>query len=165
MAVRAVGAASAALLSYSQPYVLARSHVAASGAADTNENTLATITIPGGAMGPNGFVRIMTLWSQTNNANVKTVRVKFGGTNFLGLPVTSTATTQIITTVRNRNSASSQVGYAIDTASNFGSTTSAAATSAVNTGSDVTVLLTVQKATAGDTMTLEGYIVEVVYGA
>lgn len=40
------------------PYILAASAVAAPTTGDTSENTLATVTIPAGALGANGIIRI-----------------------------------------------------------------------------------------------------------
>ena len=41
--------------------------------------TLATITIPAGLIGANGKVKFYPLWSNTNNANTKTLRVVLNG--------------------------------------------------------------------------------------
>jgi hypothetical protein len=45
----------------------------------TVETALMTVHIPKGTMGASGRLRITTLWSMTNSANAKTVRVRFGG--------------------------------------------------------------------------------------
>ena len=45
------------------PIILAQSAVAVSKTGDTNEATLASITIPAGAMGANGSLRLTTVWS------------------------------------------------------------------------------------------------------
>jgi hypothetical protein len=62
-----------------QIIILGASAVAVSGAADTNENILATITIPAGAMGLNGILRVYADYTVTNNANAKTLRVRLSG--------------------------------------------------------------------------------------
>jgi hypothetical protein len=142
------------------PYVLGASGVAVSGAADTNENTLATITIPANAMGASGVLRIDTLWTHTNSANNKILRVRLGGgagTAYAAFTVTTVATTHGFTIIYNRGVANSQVGTSTAPSATSGS---ALITSAVDTTSATTIVITGQKASAGETLTLESYCVE-----
>jgi hypothetical protein len=122
------------------------------------ETTLATCTVPAGAMGLTGSVRIETTWSYTNSANSKTLRVKFGGTSYLAVALTTSATGADVRIIRNRNSASSQIGN-IGTGTPAYTLNSSAAlpTSSVDTTAAVTILLTGQLANTGETITLEGY--------
>lgn len=145
------------------PYLLGKSFVSVSGAADTNENTLATITVPANAMGANGAIRVWTLWTVNNNANSKTARVRFGGiggTQYMVLSLASTVTQQHVILFGNRNAANSQVGFNSGIATAFGITTGAVTTSAIDTTSSTTIVITAQKGTGSDTMTLEAYLVE-----
>ena len=64
------------------------------------------------------------------------------------------------TEIRNRSSASSQIGGPSNIWGGLGLSTIANVTAAVNTGADVSLVITGQKAVAGDTLTLEGYTVE-----
>jgi hypothetical protein len=151
------------------PRILAQSAVAVSGAADTAENTLATITVPANAMGPNGTLRIWTSWSYTNSANGKTLRVRFSGasgTQFMNPTVTASVVTSQITQITNRNATNSQVSASGANASGIvvGSGT-ALATSAVDTTVETTIVITGQKALGTETLTLERYLVELIYGA
>jgi len=133
---------------------------------DTNENTLRNIVVPGGVMGVNGALRIWTYWSQTNNANVKTGRVRFGAANPVSIALTSLATGQHVTILRNRNAANSQMAHAPSSLTPFTFGGLSIFTSAIDTSADVTLTFTAQKATAGDTMNLEAYCVEVLpFGA
>lgn len=145
--------------------ILGSSASAVSGAADTNENTLATITVPAGAMGLNGILRITTFWTLTNNANSKTLKVYFGGgggTTYLSVDRASAASFATICTIMNRASASSQVGNSDAAANVFTATTDALTTSSINTAAATTIVITGQKATAGDAITLEAYLVELI---
>lgn len=142
--------------------MIARSAVASSVTGTTTETTLATITIPAGVMGTNGQLWIMTLWSNTSNANNKTLRVRFSGiagTQYLLSTATTGVGSQIPLFIRNRNSASSQIGGNSSSAT-FGHTASAAVTSAVDTSLATTLVISGQLANAGDTLTLESYTVE-----
>lgn len=142
------------------PRILGQSGAAVSGAADTAENTLATVSVPAGSMGVNGVVRVTSLWSYTNSANNKTLRVDFGGFDFLSNAATTTVGTQTLTLIRNRNATNSQVGFTNATFGAIGTTTGTATTCAVDTTAAVSLTLTGQKASAGETLTLESYTVE-----
>jgi hypothetical protein len=147
--------------------VLAQSGVAVSGAADTNENALATITIPANSLGINGSIRVWHLWTVTNSANNKTMRVRFSGasgTIYNQIVLTTSAINHQLTVITNRGATNSQVGSA-SLSSSFGASASANVTSAVDTTADTTIVITGQKASAGETITLERYMVEIVPGA
>jgi len=131
-----------------------------SGPADTNENTLVTLTLPAYTMGANGILKIESWWDVTNNANAKTPRIKFGGTAILTGSLASTAFFHDIRTVFNTAAAAQRVFPAGGTGG-WHTAATASSTLAVNTAADVTILFTVQKATAGDTMTLVAYTVDV----
>lgn len=145
--------------------VLGASAVAVSGAADTNENILATITIPAGAMGLNGIIRIVHVWSCTNNSNVKTVRIRFsgiGGTIFATASMASQVSLRQFTQFANRGAANSQVGGSSAHNVQWAVTTNALITASVDTTAATTIVLTAEKATGGDTVTLESYLCELI---
>ncbi len=144
--------------------VLGTSVAAVSGSADTNENTLATVVLPAGAMGLNGLVRVQTLWTLTNSANNKTLRVKFGGSSFLDVTLTTVASFADQRVIQNRNSVSSQIGKPTGNmaAGGWGTASSAVTTASIDTSAAVTILITGQKASAGETLTLESYLIELI---
>jgi hypothetical protein len=145
---------------------LFQSAAAVSCAADTAENVLATITVPAGAMGPNGTIRVWTSWSYTNGANNKVLRVRFGGgagTSYLGFTATTTAGARFFTEISNRNATNSQFG-GIGASGSFGASTNTYSTSAVDTTAATTIVISGTKASAGDTLTLERYLVELLPG-
>jgi hypothetical protein len=143
------------------PVLLAASAVAASVTGTTNETALATVTIPAGAMGLNGGVEIRTVWSVTNSANSKTPRIRLGGTSgtqFMAAVFTTTATISDIRSIRNRNSASSQVGsIGASAASSIGSSTVAVVTGSVDTSAAQDLVISGTLANSGETITLEMY--------
>jgi hypothetical protein len=140
-------------------YVVGQSAVAVSHSGDTNETTLGTITVPAKSMGPNGRVRITTLWSHTSSANNKTLKVKFGSTVYTNVVDTTTASAWLTTMVANRNATNSQVGPAAGMTGE-GSSTSAVVTSGEDTTANVTIAITGQLAVGTETVTLEAYVVE-----
>lgn len=158
-------AATAALATW---YVLAQSSVAVTAPADTTEDTLATITIPAGAMGPNGRLRITTVWTITNSVNNKTLRIRLsgiGGTQFMNSIQTLVTTVRDQHEIQNRNSASSQLGWNAASSGGFGTSSNAVVTGAIDTSVQTTLVITGQKATSGEVLTLESYIVELFYAA
>jgi hypothetical protein len=144
--------------------VLAASAVAVVTPADITEDVLATITVPANAMGANGVLRITTTWSYTNNANTKTVRIRYSGLTG-ALYVNSTLTTQLTifakAIIANRGVTNSQIGYA-DGVNASGGLIANAATSAADTTASTTIVITGQKAVGTDTLTLESYLVELI---
>ena len=131
--------------------------------ADTAENTLATVTIPAGAMGVNGMVRITSMWGCNNDASGKTPRIKFGGTTIETYSLIGATGAALYADVGNKNNASAQIarGVHADTTNMVETLT----TLAINTTSSTTVVFTAQKADGTDTITLDHYTVELLASA
>jgi len=128
----------------------------------TTATTLATITIPAGLIGANGKVKFYPLWSTTNNANTKTLRVVLNG----GPPVyTAYASNTVhvggLVIIRNLGSESVQ-RVSSGMLAGLGGTTSSIAQTTVNTSAATNITFTGQLAVDTDTMTLEDLFVEVV---
>lgn len=131
------------------------------------ETALATISIPGGAMGPNGLLRVTTLWTFTNSANMKTLRVRFGGmtgVRYLDLDITAQSQAHVVTVIRNRNNQASQIGYLAATSGSFGVNNGVNTTSTVNTAVAQDLVIPAQLAVTTETITLEGYSAELLRG-
>lgn len=147
------------------PYLLASSFVAVSGAGDTVENTLATITVPANALGANGILRIQTIWTYTNSANNKILRVRYSGASGTVFK-TQTATTTVAayneTIIANRGLTNSQVGPFSSIQAALGTATGASITAAIDTTAATTIVITGEKASGGETLTLDGYMVELI---
>ena len=162
----AYGSGRAAAAAVGVPYILASSGVAVTAPSnDTNENILATVTIPAGAIGANGWVRIQSLWTRTNNANTITLRARIGGiggTLVLNYGTASVAGHHDIRTIWNRNAQNSQLIHSGLGTGGWGNS-GAVATGAIDTSAETTLVLTAQKATGTDTAALEGYICELYY--
>lgn len=146
--------------------ILGSSGAAAGVTGTTSETQLASITVPAGAMGKNGAVGITTLWSYTNSANGKTVRVRFGGPSgvaYQTLVATTTATLQTQTIIINNNSTGAQKAFTGLTLP-YATSTSALTTSSVDTTAATTIYISGQLASSGETITLESYTVELIPG-
>lgn len=149
--------------SYASPTVLAQSAVPSSVTGTTTETTLATIAIPAAAMGTTGALRIHMQWTFSNNADTKTFYVRLGGT-FLWLSTETTEATAVNSVlIRNRGSLSSQLGgWNISRNSGIGDSTASFVTSTINMGNAQNLTITGQLGTSTDTITLEGYTVELI---
>jgi hypothetical protein len=151
-------------------YPLAKSGVAVPLTGTTTETVLAAITIPAGAMGPNGAVRVTTIWSHPNSANQKTMRYRLGSADILGalimnIVLSANTGAMLQRIVHNRNAQNSQISGSAGNAASFGAFATVAVTAAVDMSADQSFVITGQLASAGETITLESYLVEVLYGA
>lgn len=152
-------------LPLSQSRILASSGVALSHTGNTNETVLATVTIPGGAMGANGRLRITTTWTYPNSANIKTLRIRFGGpagTEYCVNAPTTTTTNRIQHEIINRGAENSQVSGQSIAHFGFGTGAAALVTSAQNTANAVDLVFSAQLASAAETVRLEHYLVELI---
>ena len=149
-------------------YVLGHSAVQSSQLTGTaSETTFATVTIPANALGPNGIIRVTAQWTYTNSANAKYTRIRLGGlagTAFTQNTLSTTATIQVYCIIHNVNSASSQKGQPANY-TGIGGTIVAPVTASIDTTSDVDLVLTGQLTNTGESMYLESYLVEILYGA
>lgn len=142
-------------------YILCANAVAASAPADTNEDFLGTCSIPAGAMGANGVLRVTANFTVTNSANNKTLRVRFSGTSGTAVGsavVTTVASSLMQVSVWNRASQSSQ--YAMMEMDAGSSVSAASTTSSVDTTGNTLITVSCQKASSGETCTLESLLVE-----
>lgn len=146
------------------PYILAKSGAAATVSATASEEALATVSIPAGAMAANGMLRVTTLWSCTNSANNKTPRVRLGGlsgTDYANLSFNSMTGFRIVTEIINANSAGGQIGHS-NIRSDGGESQQLGLSSAVDTTAAVDLVISGQKASAGETLALTSYLVELI---
>ena len=142
-------------------YILEQSAVPAALTGTTAETTLATVDVP--AMGGNDSLRITALFTFTSSVNLKTM---FGKLNAATFAQNSTSTSghtaaRVQWQVSNRNSTAVQLG----TPFGMGFTAGAAVSPlnpAVETSGVNTVLIRGQLAVGTETLTLEGYTVELI---
>lgn len=122
-------------------------------AGGTSEATLASITVPGGAIGASGSLQIDKQSSVVNNANTKTLREYFSGNLTESIALTSQPGITTTKHFQNRGE-----GYQIRTSSwptGYGYV--AASTNSVDTTQTTTLAITAQVLTASDYMILERY--------
>lgn len=153
-------------LQVTPPLVLASGVASAALTGATTETQMGVITVPGGALGPNGFVRVTALWSAgANNANAKNCRIRApgsGGTPFRNVDLANNTHVREMVIIQNAGSETTQKSR--PAASNeFGTGTGTIISTTINTAADWNINLTGQLANAADSLTLEGWIAEVFY--
>jgi hypothetical protein len=119
------------------------------------EVTVATVTVPGWAMGTGGGMEIDALFSLTNNATVKTLGMTYGGGVLLAAAAANNASACVQKLMCNRGG--SQVVTNSATAVGHGLSTGANVFLTVDTTVDQTFAITVKPATANNLMRLEAY--------
>lgn len=137
-----------------------QSYTAVVAPADTAENIVATLSLSAGELGLNGGVFLDFYATCTNNTNVKTIRVRIGGiggTVIFTRAITSLDHVRGFVNVGNSGSASVQQydSYCITSTPALAITGSG--TAAINTANATTIVITAEKATGSDTVTLIRY--------
>jgi hypothetical protein len=117
--------------------------------------TVASVTVPGWAIGTGGGMEIDALFSLTNNATVKTLGMTYGGGTLLSAAAANNASACVQKLMCNRGN--SQVVSNSASAVGHGLSTGANVFLSVDTTVDQTFAITVQPATANNLMRLEAY--------
>jgi len=134
-----------------------------------NLTVLGRIGVPGGRMGPHGLLRVTTFWSMTNNANNKTPSITFqnvgggGAVGYVNQAIASVISLNHQLYISNRAAENSQLGQSNSTLT-YGGSGGTIITSAVDTSQDSELVLAGQLANAGDSLTFERYLVELIAG-
>lgn len=120
--------------------------------ADNTEAVLFSALVNGGLMGPNGHLRVTSLWSYSATAIGKEIKLYLGSTFFFNrqqaIAANVTLTQQY--NIWNRNNEASQIATPNDTSfTSFSADDTAVATGAVNTAIDQTLTLAGRWVTAG----------------
>ena len=146
--------------------VLAQSAVASSITGTLAKTALATVHVPAGAIGPNGRLRVSTQWTTTANTNSKTLTFELGTTAFLNFTQNGATSGgyRDQREIANRNSQSSQACWRASQAPFGTGIVSLAAGGTIDTSITQDVIFYGTLANTGDTITLESYIVELLYG-
>ena len=128
----------------------------------TAETELLGLPIPAGILGAAGWVRLQLLGTCTNNANTKTIAARLGGLagyKFWENQYTASTKFAALAGFFNR-SAVSQVAMTTDFGGGFSAGTSGLFLGAIDTRQAQTLSITGRLGSAADTITLEGFILE-----
>lgn len=129
---------------------------------DTVEYTFRNVVIPGGSIGKNGYVEIITGWEMTGNTNNKTMRMYFGASLVSSAVVAaSNVTNQGSKFVMNAGAENAQIAVSQGSTFGYGSATSGVTSPAENTAADVTISIRGLLAVSTDTLTLRQLIVRI----
>jgi hypothetical protein len=129
---------------------------------DTSNNVVLSVNIPGNSMGPNGRLQIRMLWSYLNNANTKSIKIRFGGTAYAyNAGLASLAGANVVVDILNRGMTNSQIMTPIGVNSTLTGLTQPFGVSNIDTTVDQLVTFECQKAVGTDSMVLEAAFVEI----
>lgn len=133
----------------------------------TAETVLATLSLPGGTLGPNGVITVDAIVSAVGTAGTKAVRARLGGATGMVFGISSGTATAIggrlTGYAQNRNNVASQIGAGDNQAFTFA--TGALVTGSIDTASTQDIVITGQLGAAGDSLTLEGYSIRIEPGS
>lgn len=148
-------------------YLLASDNVAGSAHTGTTDETLlASVTIPASALRTNGELAYDVLWTMTNGADDKTLRVRLGtaagvaGTAFTARVVTTNAGGRLSGRIKWRNSQSAQVGQPAGI-SGVSESTGSVVTGTLDGSAALVLSITGQLENAANSMTIQAYSVSV----
>lgn len=126
-----------------------------------------SITIPAGAMGPNGSLEVWIHSAGTNNANSKQWFPYFNGiagTVLSGANIASNLNEMALVRTSNRGSAAAQITNPVGAGSGMGATSGTAVFTSVNTAVSNTYDISLKHAGAAtDNMILEAFRISVIY--
>lgn len=128
------------------------------------ETALGTLTIPAGLITASGSVEITTLWTSTNSANNKQYLIRYSGvagTPYANFTNTTSINFQLLTIISNANSTGSQIGQPSSSLT-YATTSSAQATSSVDTTAATTVSINGKLTNTGETITLSRWVAKLV---
>lgn len=130
---------------------------------DTNETTLKTTTIAGGALGADGAIKIKVSGKTTGGGGQKTFRLKIGASVIKTLIYAAGENDnwKIFAQVRNMGAENSQIVEFIEFDGLTVSAQSCANMTAIDTSNDFTISLTGQLGDAGDMLYARGFLVEI----
>jgi hypothetical protein len=120
------------------------------------------ITIPAGALGPNGALRINHLWAAPANTDTKTISLSVGGSILWSATLNTAvqAAAAALNHVWNRGAQNSNVSVNSSGASGLGISAFANNYTSINFGAAQTISLGGQLATATDFIVMESFLVE-----
>jgi hypothetical protein len=125
---------------------------------------VATFTIPGGSIGPNGLLLFNNEFAWTNSASAKVFNAVFGGSTVVTNNRTSTGLHDSFTTrIRNLGVESRSSFYGNSESSTLASTAEGAL--GINTAQDQLLTFTISSALATDCAMLQSFQGQVTYGA
>lgn len=141
--------------------VLDQKNVAMPAPADTAENIIYQVTVPGGLMGKSDSLRVTMLGSGSGAGN-KTWRVAFGSYSVFSAAA-ATPGVRLTAQVCNRGELARQTGVLLNSFG-FGTSGNALTEGAVDTSQDQTLRITCQKATGAEAAAIECVMVELMRG-
>jgi len=131
----------------------------------TSETPLRSETIPADTLGANGIIRLRAYGTLTGAAGNKTIRLKFGSTTILTQPYTAGSTWLIDMQCSNVAATGTQRWFGQINRAGDALTQIVSGSSSEDTTTDIVLDVTGQLAGGADTITIQGFTVEVAFRA
>lgn len=113
-----------------------------------------TLPVAANALGPNGGIRVYSIWENNNSAGTKSLRIRYGagvaGTQYFNVGVTTSTYLERTTMILATGTTASQSGSSVSNFALGASTTATSAASTVDTTASSSVWLGLDKAVATD---------------
>lgn len=123
-----------------------------------------SLTVPANSIGPNGFIRVTTLWSFANTAGSKGHTVTYGGSNLMARTETTGLFHKMNSQLIGAGATNAQLIQTTTLSGGWGGISTAPSRSAIDTTASQTLAFKSQINTATDYDVMEGQIVEIFYG-
>jgi len=150
------------------PMIVAHSAVSTLAANVNTAQSLVTVTVPGGLLGPNGWVQCVSLWTMDASASAKDLSIRTlssTGTRLTNLSATNQISLYMVGDIHNRGNVNSQISGPVSQFY-YGAVSSEGGFShTINTDNDWEIHFAVTKTVATERVTLEQYSVIAQYGA
>lgn len=130
-----------------------------------SEVLLTSVQIPANAMGTNGALEVFSHWTWTNNANSKTLRVRWGSSNDLTgnqmivVSPTANSSVQEWNWIQNMGATNSQKDFVNSTSARFSTNSNNMSVASIDTTAATWIVFSALVANGGDTLKLEQYSV------
>jgi hypothetical protein len=151
------------------PYILQQSSVPFSSGNITSETVFASVSVAANALGRNGSLRVTSHWACTSNSNAKTIRHRWSGISgqaFLSTSATTTTGCVAVSHIGQNNTTFGQVASSqVVMNAGYVAASSQGSTAAADTAAATELVITGQKGTGTDTLTLQSYVVELLHKA
>lgn len=121
----------------------------------TTQQCIFAVNIPANSLGKNGNLQFRSMFSETNNANTKTIAFRLGGKYFYSAGLANFASSVILMEVANRGATNSQVATPINVSNAVGYLGQPVVKFEIDTTIDQVLMIEVTKANASDVVALE----------
>lgn len=131
-----------------------------------DETVLGTVSLPAGLVPANATIQASALYNYTNSASTKTMRIRLGGiagAAYFSQAATTTLSVQQMAVIRCITTGTQKAQTGAVPAFTAAQSSTANTTSSVDMTANTTIVFTGQNTNTGETVTVRGYVVEIIF--